>query len=74
MQFGWIVAGPGSLWLGDGTIVRNFRQAHVFHDPEYAKSQARRAFPKGNLTLYYLEAQPVQGTTDTGDWQPLDSD
>lgn len=74
MQFGWIVSGPGSTWIGDGVISRNFRDAKVFHDPAYAKSQARRAFPTGNLTLYYLEAEPVESTTYTGDWQDFEKE
>lgn len=73
MQFGWIVAGPGSTWLGDVGIVRDFRQARVFHDPRKAKTVARQIFPKGNLTLYYLEAQAIQSTSYSGDWETIEN-
>lgn len=73
MQYGWIVAGPGSAWLSEGGLARNFRRAKVFHDPEEARTQARRLFPEGNLTLYYLEAQAIQSTSYSGDWETIEN-
>lgn len=74
MQFGWIVQGPGTYWLGDGTFVRNPMLAHVFHDPALAKSQARKIFPKGNLTLHYLQAIPCALTCGNNEWEAIEED
>jgi len=63
MDFGWIISGPGSTWVDeDFDLVRNPKDAGVFHDPGKALKELQAKYVTGKdfkWKLHKLTAELV---------------